>query len=70
MSLFISYFTRQLEVKLISGRMSGIRHAPDIRHPAFVFAGYPAGRISGIVSILYIPSSYTGTDSHCCVAYN
>jgi hypothetical protein len=40
-------------------RISGIRHLPDIRYPAFGLAGYPAGRISGNNSIRCIPNSIT-----------
>ena len=31
----------------ISGRISGIRHPPDIRYPVFKMAGYPAKLLSG-----------------------
>jgi hypothetical protein len=31
---------------------------PDIRYPAFGLAGYPAGRISGKISIRCIPNYY------------
>ena len=43
----------------ISGRISGIRHPPDIRpdirYPVFKMAGYPVGRISGKTAIRSIP---------------
>jgi hypothetical protein len=55
MPLFISYFTRHLNVEL------NIR--PGIRYPAFRLAVYPAGRISGNISTgtgIWCISSFTG----------
>ena len=47
----------------ISGRISGIRHPPDIRpdirYPVFKMAGYPVGRISGKTAIRSIPTNNT-----------
>jgi hypothetical protein len=43
-----------------SGRISGIQSRADIRYryPASGLAGYQAGRISGQISILCIPTKY------------
>ena len=46
------FYFNQLKVKKIAG------YPTDIRYPAFRIAGYPAGWISGKISIRCIPRLY------------